>query len=241
MGRVRAVALAAVMLGLGATGAEAAVRTITGSVAFGPATFREDDAAAYAAFYNVAPDGPVQVDFGFTFDDEGGPPSLFGEVVYAVSHVTVAVNGVTAIDRAPETNEALLLTNVSIFDTSERYDFQLNFHGDLVPGVAGLEDFQFFYNYVLDLGTITSGVPTPAQLEGHIIQATSNLQVGARAFDPRVGQSIFYTNDGEISLQDSGVPEPATWALMIGGFGLAGGALRRRRAGSAAGGQSARS
>lgn len=26
------------------------------------------------------------------------------------------------------------------------------------------------------------------------------------------------------------VPEPATWAMMIGGFGLAGGALRRRRA-----------
>ncbi|OAN58106.1 hypothetical protein A7X12_06220 [Sphingomonas sp. TDK1] len=28
----------------------------------------------------------------------------------------------------------------------------------------------------------------------------------------------------------SGVPEPAAWAMMIGGFGLAGGALRRRRA-----------
>jgi len=28
---------------------------------------------------------------------------------------------------------------------------------------------------------------------------------------------------------DAGVPEPASWALMIGGFGLAGGALRRRR------------
>jgi len=25
------------------------------------------------------------------------------------------------------------------------------------------------------------------------------------------------------------VPEPASWALMIAGFGLAGGALRRRR------------
>jgi hypothetical protein len=25
-----------------------------------------------------------------------------------------------------------------------------------------------------------------------------------------------------------GVPEPSTWALMIAGFGLAGGALRRR-------------
>jgi hypothetical protein len=27
-----------------------------------------------------------------------------------------------------------------------------------------------------------------------------------------------------------GVPEPATWALMIGGFGMAGAVLRRRRA-----------
>nr|WP_084192404.1 PEPxxWA-CTERM sorting domain-containing protein [Parasphingorhabdus marina] len=25
------------------------------------------------------------------------------------------------------------------------------------------------------------------------------------------------------------VPEPATWAMMIGGFGLVGGAMRRRK------------
>lgn len=31
-----------------------------------------------------------------------------------------------------------------------------------------------------------------------------------------------------------GAPEPAAWALMLGGFGLAGAALRRRRAGPAA-------
>ena len=28
----------------------------------------------------------------------------------------------------------------------------------------------------------------------------------------------------------AGAPEPATWALMVGGFGLAGAGLRRRRA-----------
>jgi hypothetical protein len=37
--------------------------------------------------------------------------------------------------------------------------------------------------------------------------------------------------DVSFSLQDAsaGVPEPATWALMLGGFGLAGATLRRRR------------
>jgi hypothetical protein len=37
----------------------------------------------------------------------------------------------------------------------------------------------------------------------------------------------------QVSLTDTiagGVPEPASWALMIGGFGLAGAALRRRQA-----------
>lgn len=36
-------------------------------------------------------------------------------------------------------------------------------------------------------------------------------------------------NQGGVSLRITAVPEPGTWALMIGGFALAGAALRRRR------------
>ena len=37
-----------------------------------------------------------------------------------------------------------------------------------------------------------------------------------------------------VNLSLSAVPEPASWAMMIGGFGLVGGAMRRRRAVAAA-------
>ena len=40
--------------------------------------------------------------------------------------------------------------------------------------------------------------------------------------------NIVYTLD-----DTGGIPEPATWAMMIGGIGAAGGALRRRKAGVA--------
>jgi hypothetical protein len=43
---------------------------------------------------------------------------------------------------------------------------------------------------------------------------------------------VFGRGDIAVTLSP-GVPEPASWALMIGGFGLAGVALRRRRAAAA--------
>ena len=40
--------------------------------------------------------------------------------------------------------------------------------------------------------------------------------------------------DASFTVESLGVPEPATWALMLGGFGLAGVALRRRTSAAAA-------
>ena len=36
-------------------------------------------------------------------------------------------------------------------------------------------------------------------------------------------------NPGRFAVVVAAVPEPATWAMMVGGFGLVGGAMRRRR------------
>lgn len=42
------------------------------------------------------------------------------------------------------------------------------------------------------------------------------------------GASLSYRIRIDTSVQNSAVPEPASWALLIAGFGLAGAALRRR-------------
>ncbi len=55
----------------------------------------------------------------------------------------------------------------------------------------------------------------------------------AQAFNYDVAGGSVYGDDrlGTVTLGAAGaVPEPATWAMMIGGFGLAGAAMRRRRA-----------
>ena len=53
--------------------------------------------------------------------------------------------------------------------------------------------------------------------------------------NPGTPSSYYYVNDGSFDIDTFdvhvlSVPEPATWAMMILGFGLVGGALRRRHA-----------
>ena len=87
--------------------------------------------------------------------------------------------------------------------------------------------------------TNASGAPvvTPldalnAQNLGFTRTGTINLAQG-QFFGVIINNGGNYSNDStgvDFTLTTASVPEPAAWALMIGGFAAAGGMLRRRRA-----------
>jgi Protein of unknown function (DUF642)/PEP-CTERM motif len=63
---------------------------------------------------------------------------------------------------------------------------------------------------------------------GFTFVGTGHDTITLASLDPQSSNAgVFFDN---VSVSGPGVPEPASWALMIGGFGMAGAMLRRRRA-----------
>ena len=85
-----------------------------------------------------------------------------------------------------------------------------------------------------------TGIAEPSTYSSGCDAGNSGYWLGLNNFQTSSGGPIaLISNDTGLNLSDpspfapggnTAVPEPATWALMIGGFGLAGAALRRRRA-----------
>ena len=71
---------------------------------------------------------------------------------------------------------------------------------------------------------------------GYQVYSFNNLATfrGFAIDDNNDPAGLRFQNISYNSVSGGAVPEPATWALMISGFGLAGGALRRRRSLAAA-------
>jgi hypothetical protein len=107
--------------------------------------------------------------------------------------------------------------------------------------------------YLASLGQSTNDADRLAAIQGAIWQTEySGLTItggssytaeylalaaawGAAHSDFNGYADAIYAQDGHTQgfVTGGGVPEPASWALMIAGFGLAGGMLRRRRAAAA--------
>lgn len=139
-------------------------------------------------------------------------------------------------------------------ETDENRIFAFRFGGtiggsaDLLPAgafnpstgarVKGL--FQF------DFTCSTCGVPIPS-VSSSVIEQGAGRRFGAPgligfgisffiqptlyevALDPGGTFDVFFSGLAEAEAVQA-IPEPASWAMMIAGFGLVGGALRRRRA-----------
>lgn len=79
-----------------------------------------------------------------------------------------------------------------------------------------------------NFGSTVNGTGAPVT-DAQLLAVLSNLDRLAINADWKTGGD-FVTLDNVVlaSLRQGGVPEPASWAMMLAGFGLAGAAMRRR-------------
>jgi PEP-CTERM motif len=102
-------------------------------------------------------------------------------------------------------------------------------------GVTSIQPFVDFYDAAHDGGItvgdgVDAGSPSIIDLYNTVLYSGSP---SAPHFD--VGVYPLSTVDGgtnDVSLSITGVPEPASWVLMLTGFGLIGAAMRRLRGAS---------
>ena len=66
-------------------------------------------------------------------------------------------------------------------------------------------------------------------LTGTDVSGTYIFRTNARTYDEGTIGALAGDAVGALGFEPAPVPEPASWAMMVGGFGLAGAALRRRR------------
>lgn len=125
---------------------------------------------------------------------------------------SITVNGVT---RTIEGDEH---SSVSVVNYPHSAGFFFNVFGaGNTPWIDVSLQSNGNYNFpVLD-------VSSPIDVDGSIFSGFASAYFGATGIGIAVDRLVI------TDAPPAGVPEPASWAMMIGGFGMVGGALRSRR------------
>lgn len=131
---------------------------------------------------------------------------------------------------SPEWADMFARYNVPDFDLAAWDGFGNEFDANL--SLAGLDLSQVFSRTFHNIGSFRTFYVTDGRY-GTTDSFSGAIQtVQVRRFDSDIGSSSISV-DQTFSGQSPAVPEPASWSLMIGGFGVIGAALRRRRAADA--------
>jgi len=116
-------------------------------------------------------------------------------------------------------------------------DYEFGAQGFTFPGTV-LGSQLFSGSFASQVGFRTSDMPDDATIfwpDGFQVYIRSADEPNLSGIGPFIGNfdTLYFSIGGEalfeVTSVTGGVPEPATWGLMILGFGLAGAGLRRRR------------
>ena len=149
-----------------------------------------------------------------------------GSVDYIGSY-WAASNGLRSIDLAGNAAGLLSQTFDTVIGRTYRVNFDLwaNDDGGTFPRLAfvnvGAGDLTFSSN-----GGGTKAAPNWVTQTFSFVASATSTTLSFRA-DSISANTFFGPALDNVSV--SAIPEPATWALMLGGFGLVGGAMRSRR------------
>ena len=114
-------------------------------------------------------------------------------------------------------------TMVDAFDGTDDYD---GASGRTIAGVSAADNDSVTLTSASDMALFTSGSDLVATFSATGASSASGAGNLTTKFTTKAGgyATVQYAYD-----DTSAVPEPASWAMMVGGFGLLGGALRRKR------------
>jgi len=181
-----------------------------------------------AAFARTPPDGTLSAN-GF-FD------TAQGDVEGTNSTITIWFSGAVS---------SVYFTNLFTYDA-----FSYSIDGAVGEGLDGISDYQYFndtgpnvvhgnFSYTFPLiippSTSTFNANVCCASDGLVHPGYDVFAVHPRYLEfgigePQGGPSVdYWVTIGDAAAPDRGIPEPAAWALMIAGFGLAGARLRRVR------------